>query len=460
MTALKRFSTPQLRKLHSGKVRESFRIDAARRLIVVTDRISAFDRVLDTAIPRKGDVLNSLSDFWFSATREIQENHVVEAVDPCATVVREAQPVRIEVVVRGFITGSMWRQYAKGKRVFSGVELPEGLRQNQRLLAPVLTPTTKGEVDLEVSPREIVEQGLASQERWDEMAAAGLALFSAGTKLLEPKGLLLADTKYEFGTVDGRLVLIDELHTPDSSRLWLAQQHERDPLSIDSLDKEYVRAWLRKEAEKGPMPTSLPRHVVDETSRRYCELHRRVTGQELPEDGRSAGERLCANLVRRGLIRDGYVVVFMGSRADLDHARAIADYLRPYEVAVDLRVVSAHKNGERITDMAGEYNGSFEPGAAIAVAGLSNGLGGALAANLNVPVISCPPLKDPADVLLNIGSSLMMPGKVPAATVLRPDNAAQAALRCLNLLRLRERLSHEIEDTKRALLAADMELRG
>ena len=440
-------------------------MDAETRLVVTTDRISAFDKVLDSAIPHKGAVLNSLTNYWFEQTREIVPNHLVRAVDPCASLVREAEPLRVEMVVRGYLAGSAWRHYRSGGRELCGVTLPEGLGLNARLPEPVCTPTTKEDIghDQEITPAGIVDHGLASAELYAEMARVSIELFKKGSRLLAKRGLLLADTKYEFGLIDGKLTLIDEIHTPDSSRFWDGVRWEQNPEAAESLDKEFVRGWLLERQVGDEIPDALPDEIVAETSRRYLELFERVTETPLaiatgaPTEAKT---RLNDNLVREGILRDGWVAVIMGSPADLDHARTIQGVLENYDVMVDMRVVSAHKNGEEISRMAKEYNDSIEPGAVIAVAGLSNGLGGALAANLNVPVFNCPPFSDRTDMLVNVNSSLMMPSGVPAATVVRPTEAAKAALRSLNIPRLRSRFSEEIRQMKEDLRTRDRDVRG
>jgi phosphoribosylaminoimidazole-succinocarboxamide synthase len=463
MDTMPRLDTPQLVCLHRGKVRDSFGVDDKTRMIVVTDRISAFDSVLETPIPGKGRVLNQLTNFWFDATSDIVPNHVVREIDPSITLVKECVPVRVEMIVRGYISGSMWRGYQKGKRTFSGATAPEGLTLNGRLPQPLVTPTTKEDSDAEITPEGIVATGLATKELYERMRDISLALFHRGSSLLESKGLLMADTKYEFGLVDGQLILMDEIHTPDSSRFWEAEDYHKDPANAFQMDKEYVRQWLiaHKDPRTGAYPRGLPADVIEETARRYRDLYHRVTGKVIPADSdENARSRVYGNLVKEGLIRPGYVAIMMGSAADLPFARKLADGIESYGIKADLRVVSAHKNGERIADIVPEYNHSIEPGAVIAVAGLSNGLGGALAANFNLPVISCPPFKDTADLLANVQSSLMMPSGTPAGTCVRPDNAVQLALRALNLPSLRTRFLEDIARTKEGLVQADREARG
>ena len=459
MNVLRTASTPQLQTIHRGKVRDSLRVDAKTRLLVVSDRLSAFDRVLDTPIPLKGEVLSRLANWWFGQTADVVPNHVLRAVDPVATLVREVEPIRIEMVVRGYLTGSMGRAYAAGARTFCGAAVPDGLAPNARFPQPLVTPTTKEKNDREISPAEIVSEGWTTAERYAQMKDVALRLFERGTRILAEKGLILVDTKYEFGLLDGQLVLIDEIHTPDSSRMWDQAAYDRDPARVEAHDKEYVRAWLRQNRKDGEYPTALPDDVVRETTRRYVDIFERITGEKLAATDEDPRARLARNLARAGLIRDGFVAIVMGSRADLEHANKMKAVIEAHGIFADLRVASAHKNGEDLPALVAEYDSAVEPGALIAVAGLSNGLGGALAANSALPVISCPPFKDGADLLINLNSSLMMPSQVPAATVVRPQEAALAALRALNLPRLKDRFRAEIVDLKAGLRLADVEVR-
>jgi len=460
MRTLSTVSTPQLRTIHSGKVRESLRVDEATRLIVATDRLSAFDRVLNTPIPFKGAVLNSMSAFWFTEARPIIENHLLRSIAPNAMLVKKAVPIRIEMVVRGYLAGSMWRRYADGERCFSGVTVPDHLERNQRFPQPILTPTTKEEKDRQITPQEIVGVGLATEAVYEQMERASLELFRYGTELLAKKGIILVDTKYEFGLLDGELILIDELHTPDSSRFWSADDYAEDPETVSPWDKEYVRAWLLEQEKEGERPNQLPDEIVDETSKRYGAIYERITGESLPESANDPAQTLYRRLVDEGLIKDGYVAIVMGSPRDRAFGQRIAECLEGYEVAVDMRVASAHKTPEAIGRIAKEYNDSLEPGAIIAVAGLSNGLGGALAANATLPVFNCPVFKDASDMALNINSSLMLPSMTPASTAIRPENASLAALRSLNLRRLRERFASDILEMKASLAEEDQRVRG
>ena len=465
MNTLPYFATPQLPLLHRGKVRDSYRVGDQTRLIVVSDRLSAFDSVLETAVPHKGAVLNGLADFWFEKTRNIIPNHIVKLVDANATLVREAQPIKVEMIVRQYLTGSMWRGYQAGQRTFSGVTVPDGIGKHQSFGAPILTPTTKEESDREITPDNLVSEGWVSRELYEQMAKKSLQLFQVGSDLLAEKGIILVDTKYEFGLLNNELILIDEIHTPDSSRFWSAEDYARNPETAEQMDKEYVRQWLIANKKDGLYPRALSPEVTQEASRRYLDIYERITGRALPTaDEQTTGghvpARLVSNLVKAGIMKDAWVNIVMDSPADREHCLKIRSFFEGYGVFTQLRVCSAHKNGEEIAGMAEVWNRSIEPGVIIAVAGLSNGLGGALAANVNVPVISCPPWKDFAELSANLNSSVIMPSATPNLTVVRPDNAAQAALRALNVPRLREQLRQEIQATKAKLRAADADLRA
>ncbi|MCF7792392.1 MAG: phosphoribosylaminoimidazolesuccinocarboxamide synthase [Candidatus Cloacimonetes bacterium] len=459
MKCLDKLYTPQIKKIHSGKVRESFRLDEKTRLIVVSDRVSSFDSVLNNLIPNKGAVLNAITNYWFNKTRNIVDNHLIKAVDPNISLVKEAQPIKVEMIVRGYLTGSMWRGYKKGKREFSGVQAVDGLSQNQKFPTPLLTPTTKEEHDREITPEDIVKEGWTTKEIYDKMAELSMKLFELGTKELAEKGIILVDTKYEFGIVDGEIILIDEIHTPDSSRFWDKAAYEKDPAKVDSMDKEYIRQWLLNNKIDGKVPDMLPEDVIETSSQKYIDIYERILGEKFIPCKLPLNTRIYNRLLGAGLIKDGYVIIIMGSPADLEHCKKIKSHLEKYDIYVDMRVTSAHKNGERLPEITEMYNNSVEPGCVIAVAGRSNGLGGALAANLAIPLINCPPFKDKIDMMVNINSSLVMPSKTPASTVIDVSSAALAALRSLNLQRLKEVFREEIAEVKLGLVEADEEIK-
>ena len=275
---------------YEGKVRDNYTTGDGRRFLVATDRISAFDRVLGT-LPLKGQVLNLLAAHWFEATKHIAPNHVISVPDPNVVEAVECTPLPVEMVVRAYVTGvtstSIWTHYARGERVFCGHRLPDGLHKNDRLPAPILTPSTKapkGGHDVSASREEILAEGVISARDFDEAAEMVMSLFAFGQKRCEERGLILVDTKYELGkTKDGQIVVIDEIHTPDSSRFWFARTYDarraqgEEP---ESFDKEYVRRWLAGTGftGDGPIPT-IPDDVRVEAARRYIEAFEAITGQ-------------------------------------------------------------------------------------------------------------------------------------------------------------------------------------
>ena len=202
-------------------------------------------------------------------------------IDPNITLVQEAAPIRVEIIVRNYLTGSMWRGYQQGKREFSGVTVPDGLQKNQQFPQPIVTPTTKEKSDREISPADLVKEGWVAQATYHKMEQAALQLFELGSNLLAEKGIILVDTKYEFGLIDEELVLIDEIHTPDSSRFWRAADYADNPNNAEQIDKEYVRQWLLEHKTEGHYPQTLPEEVVTETSRRYLEIYKLITGATL-----------------------------------------------------------------------------------------------------------------------------------------------------------------------------------
>jgi phosphoribosylaminoimidazole-succinocarboxamide synthase len=295
----------------AGKVRVSFALGDRHRLFVTTDRLSAFDRVV-AGVPYKGQVLNQLSAWWFEETADIVANHVVAVPDPNVLVARAATPLAVEVVVRGYITGvtstSLWRQYADGARTIYGYHFPDGLQKNSALPEPLITPTTKpppGSTvhDEPLTCAEVVERRLVDVELWDRVMAAALDVFERGQQLAAKAGLILADTKYEFGLgADGELLLIDEVHTPDSSRFWVATTYEErlahgeEP---ESLDKEVVRRALADAGYRGEGdPPDLPASVWDETTARYIDAYERLIGLSFERGRYPVGERIAGELER------------------------------------------------------------------------------------------------------------------------------------------------------------------
>lgn len=292
-----------LGKREQGKVRDSY-IQKGRRILVTTDRISAFDCVLGT-IPCKGQVLNQLAAYWFDRTRDIVPNHVLDVPDPNAMVVRECEQLPLEFIVRGYVTGvtktSAWYNYERGVRNFCGNLLPEGLRKDQKLPKPILTPTTKLEKhDRPISRDEAIAEGLIDAKTFDEAAEICFAMFRRGVEVAASRGLILVDTKYEIGRLRGKLTVSDEIHTPDSSRYWFADTYGelfRAGQDQRKLDKEYVREWLAAKGFRGDgEPPALPDEVRIEAAKRYIAAYERITGLEF-----APGEAPALPRMRRAL---------------------------------------------------------------------------------------------------------------------------------------------------------------
>lgn len=297
---------PSLGKKYEGKVRDNYTKDD-KRVIIVTDRLSAFDRVI-TLIPFKGQVLNQMARFWFDSTEDIIGNHVVDFPDPNVVVGRECKALPVEFVVRGYLTGvtstSVWTHYKNGGRKFCGNVLPEGMKWNQKFEKPILTPSTKAEHgghDESVSREQIIERGLLSAVQFDFIAEKAMKLYKRGVEIAEKQGIILVDTKYEFGVDDrGEIVLIDEIHTPDSSRFWFANGYEKRFESGEDqkkIDKEYLREWLfdRGFSGDGEIPV-VPDDIKAETARRYVEAYELITGQKFVAEVGDVLSRIEKNL--------------------------------------------------------------------------------------------------------------------------------------------------------------------
>ncbi len=291
----------------SGKVREWYDLPGGKRLLITTDRLSAFDRIL-ACVPYKGQVLNQLSAWWFEQTRDIIPNHLLDLPDPNAAVVTPVEALKVEVIVRGYITGvtstALWYRYSLGEREIYGYRFPEGLRKNQALPEPIITPTTKGVAgahDERLTCAEVVEKGFVDAATWEQVQAAALALFRRGQEIAQRAGLILVDTKYEFGRApDGRLLLIDEVHTPDSSRFWKADTYAtrfaagEEP---ENFDKEFIRiAYAEKHYRGDGEPPKMPDDLWAAAAERYIAIYEMLTGQPFVPGSYPIEPRLIANL--------------------------------------------------------------------------------------------------------------------------------------------------------------------
>jgi phosphoribosylaminoimidazole-succinocarboxamide synthase len=291
----------------TGKVRDWYDLPDGKRLIITTDRLSAFDHIL-ARVPFKGQVLNQLSAWWFAQTRDIIPNHLISVPDPNASIVTAVQPLPIEVIVRGYITGvtstALWYRYSIGERNIYGYDFPEGLKKNQALLEPIITPTTKGGItghDERLTCAEVTEKGLLDNKTWEQVQSAALATFQCGQEIARKAGLILVDTKYEFGIApDGNVMLIDEVHTPDSSRYWKADSYkaqfnaDREP---ENFDKEFIRIAYAEKGYRGDgeIP-SMPNELWVAASERYITIYEMLTGKAFKAGEYPVEERLLKNL--------------------------------------------------------------------------------------------------------------------------------------------------------------------
>lgn len=282
------FKFPGQKSLYHGKVRDVYNINDKYLVMVATDRISAFDVILPKGIPFKGQVLNQIAAQFLDATNDICPNWKVAVPAPMVTVGLRCEPFKVEMIVRGYLAGSAWREYAAGARSICGVELPDGLVENQKLPHPIITPTTKEDEghDENISREEIIKRGIVSKEDYEKMEQYALAIFERGTEMAARQGLILVDTKYEFGKRDGEVILIDEIHTPDSSRYFYAEGYEERLAKGEpqkQLSKEFVRQWLIENGFMGKEGQQVPEMTDEycgEVSARYIELYEHITGEK------------------------------------------------------------------------------------------------------------------------------------------------------------------------------------
>lgn len=303
---LKKIDIPGLGKKQSGKVRDYY-VLPNKRVIITTDRQSAFDVILGF-IPFKGAVLNQLAAFWFEQTKKIIPNHMIAMPDPNVLIAKNCQGINIEMIVRGYISGvtktSIWYSYEKGERVIYGQRFPEGLKKNQKLPTPVITPTTHGGGknghDERLTKNEIIEKRIVSKKIYEQMEKASLTLFDYGSKLCKKHGLILVDTKYEFGLYKGKLMLMDEIHTPDSSRFWIAKTYKKrfeGGLEPENFDKEFLRLWYAKKGYRGEgIPPKMSKDLIVALSQRYISVYEKITGKKFKTFSYPIEERIQKNV--------------------------------------------------------------------------------------------------------------------------------------------------------------------
>jgi phosphoribosylaminoimidazole-succinocarboxamide synthase len=303
------FSFPGQKGLYVGKVRDVYNIGGKYLVMVVTDRISAFDVVLPRGIPYKGQVLNQIASRFLDATASIVPNWKISSPDPMVTIGHFAEPYKVEMVIRGYLTGHAWREYKSGKRILCGVPMPEGMVENQQFPEPIITPTTKADAghDLDISREEIIDTGLVSENEYIMLEDYTRKLFDKGTRIAASKGLILVDTKYEFGRKDGKIYLIDEINTPDSSRYFYAAGYAERLKKGEvqkQLSKEFVRQWLIErnfQGKEGQVVPEMPDAFVSEVSERYIELYENIIGESFERADISNVQNRIENNIRQAL---------------------------------------------------------------------------------------------------------------------------------------------------------------
>ncbi len=289
------FNFPGQKGKYIGKVRDVYNINDNYLVMIVTDRISAFDVVLPKGIPYKGQVLNQIAVKFLDATTDIVPNWKIISPDPMVTIGYKAEPIKVEMVIRGYLTGHAWREYKSGKRALCGIPLPDGMVENQKFPQPIITPTTKADEghDIDISREEIIAKGLVSESDYNLIEKYTYQLFERGTQIAAKMGLILVDTKYEFGKIGDKIVLIDEIHTPDSSRYFYAEGYEERLKKGEpqrQLSKEFVRQWLIEhnfQGKEGQQVPEMPDLFVNEISERYIELYEKITGEKFIKDDAS-----------------------------------------------------------------------------------------------------------------------------------------------------------------------------
>lgn len=418
-----------IKHIYSGKVREVYDIGYGLLAIESTDRQSAFDRHICN-IPNKGKILNKMSGNWFITTHKLIPNHYIHH-DNNIMIVKKCLPFLVEVVVRGYMTGStdtsLWTHYSKGVRNYCGHTFPDGMVKNQKLDKNYVTPTTKGKKDELISSDDIVKNGLMTSDEWKFVEKKALELFDIGQKLSEMRGLILVDTKYEFGKdLYGNIILIDELHTCDSSRYWLKNTYNDNFIKgkePDKFDKDIVRDWIKKNCNPyTDILPEIPNELIQNTSNIYSKflevLSNEKTDINVNKSIKTIVDDYFSNLYNQ------IAVIISGSDSDSDWVNKINNEFKKLNIFSANFVASAHKNTSKVLEILNNYNNQNRNIVFITVAGRSNALGGVVAANSKFPVINCPPYKDKMDMMVNINSSIQNPSNVPVALIMEPVNVA------------------------------------
>ena len=419
--------------VYNGKVRRVEDIGSNCLLLSASNRLSSFDRHI-CDINNKGAILNALSAWWFNNTTHIIDNHYLhhEGND---MIVRKCKPIKLEIVVRAYMTGStstsIWTMYKKGERHIYGLDFRDGYLKNQKLDSIIITPTTKGVNDIPITPDEIIQQNYLTSEQWEYVSQKALELFRYGQMVADSRGLILVDTKYEFGFYNNKIILMDEIHTCDSSRYWIKETYSdrlSNNLEPEKLDKDAVRDWIKQRCDpyKEDIP-EIPIDVIQQVENVYNKYYNLLTGDNLVNSCNLSIEQYFRNTHKN------IVVILAGSTSDEEHVKKLNKHLKIKNIYSNNYYSSAHKNTRVVLGILEKYEKQDRNVVYVTVAGRSNALSGVVASNTRYPVIACPPFKDKVDMQVNINSTLMMPSKVPVMTILEPENVALAISKIFSL---------------------------
>ena len=434
--------------LRNGKVRDVYDIGNNLILINHSDRLSSFDRNICN-ISHKGQLLCDTSTWWFTQDeiRNIVPNHYISSTRN-AMIVKKCDVIPLEFIVRGYITGStntsLWTNYNNGARNYCGLDFPDGLQKNQKLECNVLTPTTKGERDELISKQQILDEKILTEVEFSYIENAALKLFEYGQSVATDRGLILVDTKYEFGRdADGNIILIDEIHTADSSRYWLTatyQERFNNGQEPEKFDKDVVRDYLKSiiDPYKDEIP-EIPEEKKQSVFNAYRQLYLKLSGQETYNTDTTLqldnNKQICEFLERHmpQIYSPCMAVILSGSEKDNAHVTRLENEIGSRNVNVISHVCSAHRQTQALIDLLNKYESSGRNIIYITVAGKSNALSGVVAANTNKLVIACPPFQNDIDKMININSSIECPTNVPVALVLSPGNVALVCARVFSM---------------------------
>ena len=434
--------------LKQGKVRDIFFSKSFQDHLIIyhSDRLSSFDsNICD--IEGKGNLLMLLSIWWLENTKNIIDNHYVSHYRNYM-LIKKCEVIPLEFIVRGYITGStntsLWTHYNNGSRNYCGVDFPDGLLKNQKLECPVLTPTTKSdEHDELISCEEILKRKILFKDQLDFIKQKALELFRFGQEVADKNGLILVDTKYEFGIdVNKNIILIDEIHTGDSSRYWRKETYTnlfnegKEPQKIDKdAVRDYIRSVCDPYKDKIPSPEEIPQTVKNNVVSGYKFLYENISGNTYTNQilGNLI-EHSHVNMLLNSLVRRHIVIILAGSVRDSDHINKISSHLDKFNILHETCVCSAHKNTSELLQLMKGYNSLKNIKIVfITIAGRSNALSGVVACNTEYPVLACPPFKDKIDMFININSTLQCPSNTPVLAVLEPENVAISCKRILSL---------------------------